>query len=117
MGQDSGNSAKLLLWKTVAIVLLLPGLAGLLWGASISVEYLHDLPTVPDIATHRTVPRNIHGTVVYQTEAEDSHLNMIEYTSIAIFVAGLIAGVVYLENWATEHTSHAEEASSGYSKH
>ena len=54
--------------KFFALLFLLPGLAGLILSAMISTNYLDVMPKQPDLAELRTVPRNIHGTVVYQTE-------------------------------------------------
>ena len=47
---------------------------------------------------NRIVPRGIHGTTVYQTPAENRELNLIEYSSVGVFLVGLALGVVYLEN-------------------
>ena len=46
------------------------------------------------------MPRNIHGIIVFQTEAEDRKLDLLEYSSIGVFLAGLGLGLIYLEKWS-----------------
>jgi hypothetical protein len=57
----------------------------------------------------RTVPRNIHGLVVYQTAAEDRKLDLMEYSSVGVFVVGLAVGLVFLERWGARQARVAEE--------
>ncbi|HXR38424.1 MAG TPA: hypothetical protein VN776_05005 [Terracidiphilus sp.] len=95
--------------KTFALALILPGLAGLIVSAMISVHYLDTMPRWPSPQELRTVPRNIHGIVVYQTEAEDRKLNLIEYSSVGVFVAGLGLSLVYLERWGARQLPAGEE--------
>jgi len=85
--------------KTIALALILPGLAGLIASAMFSMHYLDTMPRWPSPEELRTVPRTIHGIVIYQTAAEDRKLNQMEYSSIAVFVAGLGLGLLYLEKW------------------
>jgi hypothetical protein len=93
----------------IALALILPGLAGLIVSAMISVHYLDTMPRWPSPQELRTVPRNIHGIVVYQTIAEDRRLDMIEYSSVGVFVAGLGLGLVYLEKWGARQAAVTEE--------
>jgi hypothetical protein len=86
--------------KSMALTLIMPGLAGLITSAMFSVHYLDTMPRWPSPEELRTVPRNIHGIVVYQTTAEDRKLNLMEYSSIGVFVAGLALGLLYLEKWS-----------------
>jgi len=65
----------------------------------ISTHYLDTMPRWPAPEANRVVPRGIHGTTVYQTPAENRDLNLIEYSSVGVFVLGLALGVVYLEKW------------------
>ncbi len=87
----------------------MPGLAGLIVSAMISVRYLERLPTMPDPAELRMTPRNIHGTVVYQTTDEDLRLTIMEDTSVSVFLVGLGLGLVYLRIWGTSNAINANE--------
>jgi len=95
--------------KFFALLFLLPGLAGLIVSAMISTHYLDTMPRWPSPEQRRIVPREIHGTTVYQTAAEDRELNMIEFSSVGIFLVGLMIGVIYLEKWGSAQTRDAEE--------
>ncbi len=93
--------AQLAVVKFFALLLLLPGLAGLISSAIISTHYLSTMPRLPDPVTHRLVPRGIHGVTIYQTASEDRTLNWLEYSSLGVFVMGLLLGGVYLEKWGS----------------
>ena len=84
-----------------ALLLLLPGLGGLVFSATVSTKYLENMPKAPMPAEGRVIPRNVHGTVVYQTASEDKNLSAMEYGSISVFLGGLLLGIVYLEKWST----------------
>ena len=96
--------------KFFALLFLLPGLAGLILSAMISTHYLDVMPKHPVAEELRTVPRNIHGTVVYQTEQEDRQLNEIEYGSAGVFLIGLVLGLTYLEKWGAAQVEDDEES-------
>ena len=51
----------------------------------------------------RMTPRNIHGVIVYETEAEDRQLSLMEDSSVAIFLVGLGLGIVYMRKWGISH--------------
>jgi hypothetical protein len=95
--------------KAIALTFMLPGLAGLIVSAMISGHYLDIMPKWPTPQELRTVPRNIHGIVVYQTAAEDMRLNLIEFSSIGVFLLGLGLGLVYLEKWGARQASLVPE--------
>lgn len=103
------NSERLARLKTFALALMLPGLAGLIVSAMISVHYLDTMPRWPAPAALRTVPRNIHGIVVYQTKQEDRRLDLAEYCSVGVFLAGLGLGLVYLEQWGARQALQSRE--------
>jgi hypothetical protein len=103
------RSVELAKLKTFALALILPGLAGLIVSAMISVHYLDTMPKWPSPRELRTVPRNIHGSVVYQTAEEDRKLDLIEYSSVGVFVVGLGLGLVYLEKWGARQAREADE--------
>jgi hypothetical protein len=106
---ETMNSEQLSKLKMLALALILPGLAGLIVSAMISVHYLDTMPKWPSPQELRTVPRNIHGSVIYQTAEEDRKLDLIEYSSIGVFLVGLGLGLVYLEKWGSRQASAAEE--------
>jgi hypothetical protein len=95
--------------RIIALLLILPGLAGLIVSAMVSVHYLDTMPRWPSPQELRTVPRNIHGIVVYQTGAEDKKLDLIEYSSVGVFLAGLGLGLAYLERWGAKQARATEE--------
>jgi uncharacterized membrane-anchored protein YitT (DUF2179 family) len=100
----------------IALTLILPGLAGLIVSAMLSVHYLDTMPRWPSPQESRTVPRNIHGIIVFQTETENRNLDLIEYASIGVFVVGLGLGLVYLEKWSARQ-SRAAESEDQFSKY
>ncbi len=103
------NRAQLAVVKFLALLFLLPGLAGLITSAIISTHYLSTMPRLPDPVTHRLVPRGIHGITVFQTASEDRTLKWIEYSSVAVFVMGLMMGGVYLEKWGSMQMPAGEQ--------
>jgi hypothetical protein len=97
--------------KFFALLFLLPGLAGLIISAMISTHYLDTMPRLPAPEQYRIVPRGIHGITIYQTPEENRDLNVIEYTSVGIFLTGLVIGVIYLEKWGSMQSRAGEEES------
>lgn len=103
------KAARLATLKFFALLFILPGLAGLIVSAMISTHYLDVMPRGPVLVEGRIVPREIHGIVVYQTQEENHRLNLIEYSSVGVFVLGLGLGLVYLEKWGSMQTRADEE--------
>jgi hypothetical protein len=101
--------AQLATLKFFALFFLLPGLAGLIVAAMISTHYLDTMPRGPVVIESRVVPREIHGIVVYQTKEEDKKLSSIEYSSVGVFVVGLVLGLVYLEKWGAAQARYGDE--------
>ena len=95
--------------RLFSLCFLLPGLAGLILAASISTHYMNTLPRYPDGEHMRMVPRNISGYVIYQTEDEARRLDFIEYGSVAVFLVGLVSGLVYLQKWGIARAIEAED--------
>ena len=106
------KTAQLRILKFFALLFILPGLTGLIISATISTHYLDTMPTYPAVQELRTVPRNIHGTVVYQTEEENRRLNEIEFGSVGVFLIGVGLGLTYLEVWGARQTQDANEEDS-----
>lgn len=103
------KSVHLATLKFFALLFLLPGLAGLIVSAMVSTHYLYTMPRFPVPEQDRVVPRGIHGLTVYQTPEEDRKLNLMEYSSVGIFVVGLGLSVVYLEKWGSAQARAGEE--------
>jgi hypothetical protein len=103
--------------RTMALSLLLPGIAGLIISSMISITYLDVMPRLPNPATMRIIPRMIHGVTVYQTRGEDRQLDLIEYSSIALFLIGLGFGLVYLKRWADVCAPGGETDQLNYREH
>ena len=86
--------------RILSLLLLLPGMAGLIYSALLSNHYAETLPTLPDPQSLHMTPRTIDGKVVYQTDEEDKRLRASEFTSVSVFVLGLALGLIYLEKWS-----------------
>jgi hypothetical protein len=95
--------------KFFSLLFLLPGLAGLIVSAMISLNYGSTMPKWPVPEQARTVPRSINGQVVYQTEQEDLKLNEIEFASVGVFLVGAALGLVYLGKWGMARAIAAED--------
>jgi hypothetical protein len=95
--------------RFISLLFLLPGLAGLIISAMVSTHYRDTLPRSPAPEEMRMTPRNIDGTVVYQTEDEDRRLSIMEYSSVGVFLVGLSLGLVYLEKWGGFRAKEAED--------
>ena len=103
------KAARLATLKFFALLFLLIGLAGLIASAAISTHYLVVMPQKPAPETQQVVPRNIHGVTVYQTAQEDRLLRTWEYSSVGIFLVGVVLSVVYLEKWGSMQVPAGEE--------
>lgn len=91
-----------------ALLMLLPGIAGLVASAVVSTNYLLNLPRFPAVEEQRMIPRNIDGVVIYQTQEEDDRLTVMEYSSVSIFAVGMVLGIVYLEKWSSRRQLEIE---------
>jgi len=100
--------------RSIALSLLLPGLAGLIVSSMISMRYLDTMPKFPDPESLRMTPRMIDGMTVYQTEGEDRQLDITEYSSITVFLTGLGFGLVYLRKWGIAHALECENEGRDY---
>lgn len=87
------------LGRTIALVLLIPGLLVWVYSGTIWTRYLQALPRVPDQNTGRVYPGNIHGIVVYQTRAEQMRLDLTQDISIGVFFLGLLIGALEERPW------------------
>lgn len=103
------KAARLATLKFFALLFMLPGMGGLIASAMVSAHYLDTLPKWPVLEENRVIPRGIHGTTVYQTAQEDWNLNLLEYSSVAVFSVGLVLGLVYLEKWGSAQAHSGEE--------
>lgn len=95
--------------RFLSLLFLLPGLAGLILSAMLSMNYLETLPRSPMPSEYRMVPRNIDGTIVYQTKEENGRLDVMEYSSVAVFLVGLGLGLIYMRKWWIDYAISAED--------
>jgi hypothetical protein len=95
--------------KFFSLLFLLPGLAGLIISSMISTHYLDTLPKWPAPEQLRVTPRNIHGTVVYQTVEENRRLSFMEDVSVGVFLLGFGLGVVYMAKWGIVRALGADD--------
>ena len=102
--------------RLLALLFLLPGLAGLIISASMSTYYLQALPAMPIPIAMRMTPRNIHGTIVYQTKREDMVLRAMENTSVGVFLVGLGLGLVHMRKWGIAQAIGAEVQEDEYER-
>jgi len=105
------KTAQLATLRFLSLLFLLPGLAGLILSAMLSTHYLDTMPRWPVPDESRMVPRGIHGVTIYQTKEEDQRLNLMEFSSVGVFLTGLGLGLVYLEKWGSLQARQAEEDS------
>ena len=107
------NNQRMANLRFAALCFMFPGLAGLIISSMISVTYLERLPKLPDPQQMRMIPRDIHGITVYQTLEEDRRLNVVEYSSTAIFVVGMGLSLVYLRKWGIARALEGKESELG----
>ncbi|MGD0347744.1 MAG: hypothetical protein ABSA85_13365 [Terracidiphilus sp.] len=103
------KAARLATLKIFALIFLLLGLAGLIASAATSTYYLEVMPGKPTPEELRVVPRDIHGMTVYQKVWEDRLLTELEYSSVGVFLVGVVLSAVYLEKWGTMRAGTSEE--------
>lgn len=88
--------------RFLALLFLLPGLAGVIFSGWVSTSYFATLPRTPVPAESRIFPRSVNGIVIYQTEQEDRRLTLLEDSSIAVFLVGLTLGLIHLRRWGIQ---------------
>jgi hypothetical protein len=84
------------LLRFFALLLLLPGLVGLVANAALSTHYFDTRSHSPEPALARTVPRALNGQVVYITAHEDGQLDLLRYYGLRTFAIGVGLGLLYL---------------------
>lgn len=87
------------IWRTIAVILMVPALSVAFYSGTIWNRYLKELPRSPNPTTGRIYPRNIHGIIVYQTHAEQLRLDLMDEISTGVFFAGLIIGAIEEKHW------------------
>ena len=78
--------------RNIAIALLCAGAALFFYGRIVWDQYLRTLPRMMDAQTKHVYPLNIHGIVVFQTEAERNWLWLFDRGGFAVLVVGLAVG-------------------------
>lgn len=87
---------KVSLLRFFALLLFLPGLAGLVGSATLSTHYFDTRSREPEPARYRTTPRTLNGQVVYITAHEDRQLDLLRYYGVRSFAIGIALGLLYL---------------------
>jgi hypothetical protein len=83
------------IWKLATSLTAIVGLVGWLWSSQIWFDYQRTLPRSPNVAAGRIYPLNVHGIVVYQTNAERLRLDKTQYASVAVFGLSALLAVLY----------------------
>jgi hypothetical protein len=94
--------------RRLSLLFLVPGLGGLIVSAMLSTYYAETLPRWPAPDELRMTPRAIRGSIVYETKVEDRTLSLLEDSSVAVFLVGLVLGLVYLEKWSKARAQAVE---------
>lgn len=89
-----------MLWKTLAITLIILGFAGQFWSQAIWDRYWNQLPRSPDPVAGRIYPLNMHGVAAYQTLGERSHLERVENCFWAVLLVGVAIGAI--QQWKSK---------------
>ncbi len=87
--------------RFLALLFLLPGLAGLVAHAALSTHYFDTRSREPEPEHSRTVPRTLNGQDVYITVQEDEQLDFLRYYGLRSFGIGVGLGLLYLGAMAT----------------
>lgn len=90
------------LLRFFALLLLLPGLAGLVANAALSTHYFDTRSRDPQPDLMQTVPRPLNGQTIYITEKEDAQLDLLRYYGLRCFAIGVGLGLLYLGAMATQ---------------
>jgi len=86
------------IWKGTAIVLIVAGTLGALWGLAVWNRYWDILPRSPDLASGRVNPFSMRGVIVYETPQEGAYLNRVWDLSAGAFYVGFALGLAYKWN-------------------
>ena len=92
-------------WKLAAIVLVLAGIAGALWGFAVWNGYWDILPRSPDPASGRICAFSMRGITVYETIHERAYLNHVWDISAGAFYIGFALALAYKWKSRGRHSS------------
>jgi hypothetical protein len=104
---------KLAALRFIALLVLLPGLVGLVANAALSTHYFDSRSHYPQPDRMQTIPRTLNGQVVYLTDKEDQQLDLLRYYGLRCFIVGVGLGLIYLgavavnlERWHETEPEH-----------
>jgi hypothetical protein len=100
--QQTTNGKLRRVWRAIGTSLGWIGLTGIVWAASLWGYQADKLPHIANGSTGRIYPRNIHGTVVYQTATERNYLERVQYGTIGILTLGIVMSLIYDKKWGNE---------------
>jgi hypothetical protein len=90
------------LWRSIALAILIPGLALWLYTWSLWFNYAY-LPNKRIPAEGRIYPRGIHGITVFQTLQERNKLDVLFRISIPTLAIGFVLAALEEERWRRRH--------------
>lgn len=82
------------LWKRLSFAMCAIGMLIGLFAWSIEYQYIDTLPRHPNPSIGRIYPYNYHGIVLWQTLAEKTQVNSLEYVSFILFLGGALIAVL-----------------------
>jgi hypothetical protein len=112
MNNDPNGFQKLARRLVLALGFL--GLAGFIWTMAMWNQQLDTLPRSPYPAKGGIYPRNIHGVIVYQTNSERDHLEMVQYASIGVFGLSIFLSVLYKKKWGPDPNPKPPKIGTGW---
>lgn len=98
----------------MSIVLMVSALGVLLYAGVLWNRYLDTLPRTPDAAAGRVHPQNIHGIVVFQTQAEELRLDVAENIAGGVFLLGMFVGALEEGRWRRIAGKNVTQMSKGW---
>jgi len=81
--------------KVIAIVIVTVVFVSLGLYVYLNYHYAYTRSGVPQADIQRTYPLNVHGTIVYLTEQEDSQLKWIYRTMMASIIIAILYSYFY----------------------
>jgi hypothetical protein len=77
-------------WEILSRALCAAAVLLWLFAWSMEYQYIETLPRQPNPSVGRIYPYNYHGIVLWRTLAEKTRVNLLEYLSFVLFLAGAL---------------------------
>lgn len=88
-------SSALRAMRMISLLFLLAGIGGYIASTIVVEQDRMTLPRGLVLAQGRMIPREIHGTTIYLTREENRRLNLFEYSSMTMLLAGAGLGLLF----------------------